>query len=464
MRRILIVALALLAFAPAALAQKHSPVPDIIDGTLNLGTGTTVRAGSLELSGPVSAVGATLTGTTSVTTLNLNSGITLGTGIGPGSGGGTVTLTTPNGSNIEINPQGTGTIDLNAATTIQNGLTVYGAGGTVSGAIPQLIFGEYGISGTVTGANASESTLLAPSDTADASGAGGATMSILNVLDNAGGVGMKGGREALGASFTLYNPSSNVDNGAIYVGGVFNSAASSNDNGTSTVPSGAITALNSVATIHSGATYFSGVASYEADVGVFDPTGVMDKHGIMIVQLANDAAHGSRDDIAFVMGNQSNAVGWNTGISFGSVGGAFPVDAAGTLIAGQAAGGAGFTVTNGIDWHLGTFTGDSWNDGHVQLTGTGHIAVSTAAPSLTAGSGCGAGATLDATASDLAGTVTPGSGATTCTITFHAAFATAPHCSLAGWTGVAPYIVSESASALVVQSGTNKFSYSGCTQ
>lgn len=364
----------------AALAGGVSASYATLTGAVSAGsldvTGTStlsiVNAASAALTGALSANTASI-GSLTATSLTMNAGLTLGTGVGPGAGGGTVSITTPNGSNIKINPQGTGTIDLSAATAVQNGLTVYGTGGSVSGAIPPLIFGEYGISGTVTGGAASESTLVAPSDTADASGAGGATMGILNVLDNAGGTGMKGGRDVLGATFTLYNPSSNVNDGAIYTAGVFNAYADSNDNGTSATPSGALTALNSVAQVNGGATYFSGVASYEADVGVFDPTGVMDKHGVMIVELANDAYHGSRDDIALVMSNQGNAVGWNTGISFGSVGAAFPVDAAGTLITGQAAGGAGFTVANGVDWHLGTFTGNSWNDGHVQITGGGQI-------------------------------------------------------------------------------------------
>lgn len=367
-----LVALTWLLMTGAAQAQV-SPLPPIIGGVLNLGTGTTIDAGTLNLgTGAITAGSATLSGNLQTGTLAVGSNVSLGTAVGPGAGGGTVTLSTPNGSNIELNPQGTGTINLNAAVTAQDGLTIY-KGGTVSGAIPPLIFGEYGISGTVTGGNASESTLVAPGDTADASGAGGATMSILNVLDNAGGTGMKGGRNVLGSTFTLYHPSSNVNDGAIYTAGVFNAYADSNDNGISGTPSGALTALNSVAQVNNGATYFSGVASYEADVGVFDSTGVQDKHGIMIVELANDAAHGSRDDIALVMNNQGNAIGWNTGISFGSAGAAFPVDTAGTLITGQAAGGAGFTVANGVDWHLGTFTGNTWNDGHIRLTGTGQI-------------------------------------------------------------------------------------------
>jgi hypothetical protein len=82
------------------------------------------------------------------------------------------------------------------------------------------------------------------------------------------------------------------------------------------------------------------------------------------------------DDIIFAMNTQyvpSSTEGFRVGIGFGLYSGFFPVATTGTLINGEGVHGSGFTVANGIDWHLGAFTGNSWNDGHTILTGAGEI-------------------------------------------------------------------------------------------
>lgn len=389
-------ALLLLSAGTIAHAQV-SPVPPIIAGVLPLGAATVkagaldvgtgaVTAGSATLSGAIDAASAALTGSLTAGsaslsgnlqagTLAIGSNVSLGTAVGPGAGGGTVSITTPNGSNIEVNPQGTGTITLNATTTVQNGMMVYGLGGTLSGPLTPALLSEYGPTGTVTGNNA-VNLILSPSDNVDASGAAGGVLDLLDVQQYSGGSAMKGGRVTAAGNFDLTAPSGNVADGAIYTAGGFTANANVNDNGTSGTPSGALAGLNSVASLGGSATYWSGVASYEADIGIASGGSALDKIGAHVVQLATDAVHGTRDDMGLALDNQGGAVGWTDGLSFGRSGGAFPVTAAGTLIYGEAAGGAGFTVANGVDWHLGTFTGNSWNDGHFAMTGGGQLVMS----------------------------------------------------------------------------------------
>ena len=98
-------------------------------------------------------------------------------------------------------------------------------------------------------------------------------------------------------------------------------------------------------------------------------------------------------------------------------------------------------------------------------SGGGHIAFLTATqPTI---SSCGSSPTLGASASDVHGIITPGSGATSCTITFATTYVTnAPDCTVSGnASGVAPYIgTGPSLTAFTVNWTTlGKFSYT-CLQ
>ena len=87
-----------------------------------------------------------------------------------------------------------------------------------------------------------------------------------------------------------------------------------------------------------------------------------------------------RDDVAFSINNASGAAGWRSLIEFGRFGGGFPCAANCTLIAAQGNQGSSFAATNGIDWHLGSFSGNTWNDGHVVISGSGDLLANTASP------------------------------------------------------------------------------------
>lgn len=88
-----------------------------------------------------------------------------------------------------------------------------------------------------------------------------------------------------------------------------------------------------------------------------------------------------------------------------------------------------------------------------------HIGVSAAAPTLSA---CGTGPTLNSNASDDHATVTEGTTATGCTITFAAAYGAAPDCIVTSPTGSALTSYSTSTTALTLVNASasgDKFSY-----
>lgn len=88
-----------------------------------------------------------------------------------------------------------------------------------------------------------------------------------------------------------------------------------------------------------------------------------------------------------------------------------------------------------------------------------HLGAVGTAPALTA---CGTSPTIDATASDTAGTITEGTTATGCVATFHAAYATAPHCVVSSPTGNALTSYSTSTTALTIvnaSASNDKFTY-----
>lgn len=92
--------------------------------------------------------------------------------------------------------------------------------------------------------------------------------------------------------------------------------------------------------------------------------------------------------------------------------------------------------------------------------GKDHVAFTGSAPTP---SSCGGGSpSLDATASDGGGTITEGSSASGCTLTFAHAYNTAPHCTVSSPTGSALTSYTATASALTIVNGSasgDKFTY-----
>jgi hypothetical protein len=136
---------------------------------------------------------------------------------------------------------------------------------------------------------------------------------------------------------------------------------------------------NLVSTVGPGVTA-SGNVGLEIDTGEQLGAVITDRVGEQIVDLQGSGygVQASHDDVALSLNNQyspSSTLGFKIGFEFGRAGGNFPVSTGGTLIGAQGASGNRFTVSNGIDWHLGTFTGNTWNDGHTILTGSGEIII-----------------------------------------------------------------------------------------
>jgi hypothetical protein len=134
---------------------------------------------------------------------------------------------------------------------------------------------------------------------------------------------------------------------------------------------------NDVASIGAGvtATFLVGreVDTTEASTAV-----VAYRMGQQIVDLTGPGTQGTIDDASLSLNNSyapGSNIGFKVGLGIGRYGGFFPVATNGTLIEAQNNQGSSFTVANGIDWHLGNFTGNSWNDGHTVLKGNGEVVV-----------------------------------------------------------------------------------------
>ena len=139
--------------------------------------------------------------------------------------------------------------------------------------------------------------------------------------------------------------------------------------------SGTLFGANFAAIGQNGATFLTGIVGTEIDVGCNTGCSVEDFVGEQIVLLSTHAVPGNRDDVLLTLHAQSAAAGISTyGLEFGRSAGYFPIPTTGTLIYAQGHLGTGFTVTNGIDLHLGTFSGNAYNDGHVTISGAGAIA------------------------------------------------------------------------------------------
>ena len=93
--------------------------------------------------------------------------------------------------------------------------------------------------------------------------------------------------------------------------------------------------------------------------------------------MTSIAVRGVLDDAGFVT-DATSGIGHKYGFEYGSaIGGpGFGTNTDCTIFFGQGLAGAAFTVANGVDWHLATFTGYAWNDGHLTIDGSGDLSTS----------------------------------------------------------------------------------------
>lgn len=404
--------------------------------------------GALTVPGVTNTGNETISGTLGVTgILSVGSTLNIGTGLAANAN---AFIKTPNGSNIILNPQGT------AYTQVDSPLNVIGtispeASGVWSGssyAGNSAIQENTTWTGTSTaGGNPTAFNAFTGVDSVDLSGAAFSTM--MWVRDNISSSAKKGGANALVVSLNLTGATGNAS-GSEYAGLTSTVNVTSGDNGTSGHFQSSFTAANPVLQLSSAALYTAGGSGEEIDVGF--AALATTKIGLLVDQLSTDTTNATVDDMGIAIDAQSSGTsGFLDGLSFGRSGGAFPIKSSGTLIYGEGNGGAAFTVANGVDWHLGTFTGNSWNDGHITFTGTGHVIVAGTAPAI---SSCGGQSAADTGSTDTAGAAAIPASTTSCTITYATAFTgNAPFPQITpGAAGAGLYISANSVTGFTVAS------------
>lgn len=167
--------------------------------------------------------------------------------------------------------------------------------------------------------------------------------------------------------------------------------------------------------------------------------------GLSIVQVTGAAIAGSAGyDSAVAFGNQGTVSGWKFGLRFGGPANPFPFQSTATLI------GLGPSVTGSPAASYGiNFTGITFATASIavpgfSVAGSGHIIGSGTAPTIMA-----CGITPSIVGSDVAGTITGGTGLPTgCTITFATAYVGTPSCNVTSQTQLAAFAYTVSPSAI----------------
>jgi hypothetical protein len=305
---------------------------------------------------------------------------------------------------FKVGPSGTGAImlELGGATNNiapQTNISLpggtWGAGSLINNVAP--IEQNITFAGTTTNAQASFGAFLQQTDNSSDTGNGAGFVENL-IVNGSGAVGWRGA----GVFNLLINSTTGNTTSMGYTGLTGKCYIAATDATTGSSCFGG----NLVSTIGAGVTAAQNVG-LEVDTWEQGSAVISDRVGMQIVDVMGSSfgTQATGDDVAISLNNQygpSSTLGFKVGFEFGRYGGQFPISTAGTLILGQGALGSKFTVANGVDWHLGVFTGNSWNDGHTILTGAGEIIV---AKITDPGTAPGAGAVkLTAEAGTNAGT------------------------------------------------------------
>jgi hypothetical protein len=281
----------------------------------------------------------------------------------------------------QVAPTGTGSVVLNTAPTISNPVLMGNTRIDGTGAWPGLssdIAPFYQIdtfTGTTTSNTAAFGMYLYQTDESSNTGNGGVAYGFVEELNEASSNAV-GARSAMYVTMTVSHATGNT-NGQPYVGIQDACSLGATDPVGSPSVYSSCFGMNPVVKITSGVTGQQ-LIGIEVDNLVATTATLMDRIGIQVSSSLNSGYQGvpTRDDIAYVVGSPvvaSSTYGFKTGLSFGAQGGNFGIRTTGTLIGGTGLAGAGFSVANGIDWHLGTFTGNAYNDGHFVLTGAGEM-------------------------------------------------------------------------------------------
>ncbi len=344
-------------------------------------------------------------------------------------GGGNLILAVPNSDFLRASIGGTTVFQIDTevrsylpAEMLSSGVVPNANG--YSGQIHENI--NYSGGGNSVGNRVSANLFQANSDTVNAP----SSFSILTIADSVGGSLAYGPRSALNASVGVNSTTGNAakNSGVSYVAISGSAIGNANDGGIPGSENSVVFGANIVAVLGPAASYWQGAVGTEFDINLAAGSSALDKIGVDIAQInspnGGDAVQGSRTDAALLFGNQAltqtHTVGWKNVIQFGGKQAIPPCSYTlpCTLIFAQppTLGSVGenvFNATNGIDFSLVTFTGNSWNDGHVAFNAAGaaNLNAGTALPlsatdgfvslPFTAGIPTGAPTTNDSCAIDI---------------------------------------------------------------
>jgi len=368
MKRSLPLIFSLLCVSVPAVAQYSG-----LNSGLNSGTPTT---------GLCQTTGCTFSGLLTVASQGMTSqsGVNLTVTSG-GAASPMVFKVGPNGVGAIMLVLGGSAADIEPRTDIDLPGGTWGIGSLANNLAP--IVQNTTFSGSTTNPQAAFGAFLQQTDNSSNTGNGSGLMESL-VLNGSGVVGWRGA----GVFDLLINSATGNTTAMDYTGLTGKCYIAATDAAAGSSCFGA----NFVSTVGAGVTTGGNVG---VEIDTWEQTGaiVTDRVGEQIVDLQGAGGFGTqaiRDDVGLSLNNQygpSSTLGFKIGLEFGRTGGNFPVSTGGTLIGAQGAFGSRFTVSNGIDWHLGTFTGNTWNDGHTILTGGGEIIAKIADPGVAPGAG-----------------------------------------------------------------------------
>lgn len=418
MRNFLFGGVALGVFALGVTAHAQVPIGPCYQGSsCNLGTGSLTANGGINTTGAmnVGAINAptmTLSGAgTALTVTNnaefgaggsapitLSSGtVTLGgtTNVSMANGGPVVIYAGSYGAAYVLNSAGstvTGRLNLSPGTS--NNPILFSANNssnteqsiafTQNNSGQQLILSVSGLTGTYVPPLSSSyndggnpgAFLIAPQQDTVALGYtyGGVAMSAFNVVKYAGGTGTTGSREA--GSFLLNQNAATSDTQNVFYQ-TLNVAAQSEASmgGSSGTPLGSIVPLGMYSIANSGATNLLNVGGEEIDMAIHTGASAQNLTGYALILYTGNAVAPSGDSVGYYVGASTGVTPTlHDAFTVGTSTSHNPLSSSGGILRFiLATGDTEPTLGYGINISGPTYTGNTWNDGHVTISGAGAI-------------------------------------------------------------------------------------------